>query len=177
MKQLITSLLAIASACSMSSAGLFENDEITIKGIRLGMSIEDALVACQEMVKGTAVEQWADGMSINRSEEDGSAAIMVQTPMGVQLAVISGPGQEGKVTAFTLSGFATNQIFKAAEMDADSFVETFMKAYKIPSMALDETGENYEYKTSGGTLVKIATSKDILLQKVKADSENLENFN
>ena len=177
-KTLTTTLATLAIATSISFAGFFQNDNIKIKGIYLGMTMEEALVACKQMVQGTDAASWADMMQITKAE-DGSQIIKIENRFHVPLLIaVSGPNQNGKLTAFALDGIATNIIFKCNNMGSQEFVKTFIDAYKIPKVEPDEKGENYVYQTDDGTKVIIGgTDKSVALVKVKSQEETKSSFN
>jgi hypothetical protein len=178
MKKTITAITALAIATSMSFAGLFDNNNIKIKGIYLGMSMEEALVACKQMVQETEAVSWANRMEITKAESDGSQAIVIRNGFGVPLLMaVSGPNQNGKLTMFVLDGIGTNMIFKCGHMGSQEFTKMFIDAYGIPEVKPDETGEHYEYQTDDGTKVLIGTDKSFVLQKVKTQEEAKSTFN
>ncbi len=172
MKKSITTLSSLLILSCFSFAGLFDNDNIKIKGIYLGMPMEEALEACKKMVQNTEAQKWADSMKITYAESDGSQAIVVMNGFGMTLLqAVSGPNQNGKLTSFVLDGVATNMIFKCSHMDLQEFTKMFMDAYGIPEMNPDETGEFYQYKTDSGAKVLIDTKKGIGFLKVKSKDE------
>ena len=165
--KLITSILtslAIATCASFAA----DNDTIKIKGIYIGMPMEEALEACKKMVQGTPVESWAKYMEISKSKKDDSQ--MFSADM-TEIIAISAKNNNGKLTYFKMNAFATNKIFKCADMGSPEFTKMFMDAYKIPDMNLDETGENYEYKTDDGTKVTVGRDKSFTLEKVQTKEE------
>ena len=178
MKKTLTTLTALAIATSMSFAGWLDNDNIKVKGIYLGMPMEEALVACKQMVQGTEAVSWANRMEITKAESDGSQAIVIRNGFGVPLLMaVSGPNQQGKLTMFALDGIGTNMIFKCEHMGYEEFAKMFIDAYKIPQLSPDESGEHYQYKTEDGTQVLVGTDKSFVLQKVKSQEEAKSAFN
>lgn len=177
MKKTITTLLALAIATSISFAGLFDGkpQDLKIKGLYIGMPMEEALGTCKSTVAGTSIAEWADAMQIEKSE-DGTSMIAVRNVVGNPLLLVLSDAN-GKVRAFAFEYPAVNVLFNAKDMELKEFAQLFVDSYKLPGLDPDEEGENLVHTLESGVKVTITKDKGIVVSSTASQTERKAAFN
>lgn len=177
MKKTIITLMSMAIATSISFASFFDGSpsDLKIKGMYIGMPIDDALVSCKKAVEGTSVSNWAEAMKIEKFD-DGTSNIVIRNGFGMPLLMVVADNK-GEVLAFAFEWPAVNAIFNAKDMELKEFAQMFIDAYKIPELNPDEKGENLVYNMDCGVKVMITKDKGVAIAKTQTQTERKASFN
>jgi len=161
-----------------------KNGLIKIKGLYVGMDINDAQTVLKRLLVGivedVTVSKRRDGFEIhhiehlNLEEVMGSAlaaAFVVGRVEKEKVAEIRVRADENrKVTAIYLSGALVDKLFDAENIDTRDFVDQFCKAYEIPRMDRrydDDYDDYWVHMGFKGLKVVIQENKGFMLEKVK----------
>lgn len=179
MKKTIITLLTVAVVSMTSFASFFEGqaEDFKVKGLYVGMPMEEALLACKACVQGTKVSHWADEMKLEKFD-DGSSIIVIRNGFGMPLImVVSDTTSNGRVKVFAFEWPAVNAIFNAKDMSLKEFAQLFIDSYKIPRLDPDEDGESLVHTLPSGVKITITKDKGVVVAKTQTQSERKASFN
>ncbi|MEN9446256.1 MAG: hypothetical protein RL728_768 [Bacteroidota bacterium] len=177
MKKSIITLLTIAVMTSVSFAGIFDGStsDLKVKGLYIGMPMEEALVASKSAVQGTSVSNWAEQMKIEKFG-DGTSNIVIKNAFGMPLFIVLADSSQ-KVITYAFEWPAVNAIFNSGDMSMKEFAQLFIDSYNIPNLEPDEKGENLVHTLPSGVKVMITGDKGVVVQKTQTQSERKASFN
>lgn len=177
MKTTTTTLLSLLLVTSMSFANLFgpQPEDLKVKGLYIGMPIDDALVASKKAVEGTSISHWADEMKIEKFD-DGTSNIVFKNAFGMPLFMVVADNT-GKVGAFAFEWPAVNVMFNAEDMELREFAQMFINAYNIPELKPDDKRENFICTMECGIKVTITKDKGVAIAKTQTETERKAAFN
>lgn len=177
MKYTLIALTTLAVITSQALAGFFEPDQsdIKVKGMYIGMPIEQSLVCLKEAIKGTSAESWTEHLKIEK-QDNGTSKILLINGFGMPLVIVTSDAQ-GKVDLYALEYVAVNAMFNATDLSLNEFAQLFIDAYGIPELKPDENHENLVYTSPNGVKVAITKDKGVVVQKTQTQTERKAAFN
>lgn len=147
----------VSSECNGGS--LQKVEDFKVKGLYLGMDIEDARKIFKEkgFNVGKVVTIWEEWLSF-------SVSVFDYYPLTADL-------NNGKVLTIDLNTATVNELFNVEGVAVETYIQAFMDNYGIPEMKLDPTGVAWEYTFPIGIYIVIFTDKQTIIKKVSAPSE------
>ncbi len=158
------------------------SNDLKIKGFYLGMNIDDAANLLGEYVKFRPEVE----LLINHSFAQKSAlASLFKNAPNTEYAIASFGGfhieadSDKKVTRIAFFSDFSNKLFNSIDMDIETFIENFKKAYRIPDFKLIVTENNdtympevtYEYSSPDGYKITIGTDKGVEIKSIPKPTE------
>lgn len=175
----IKSLLANIENALKNSAH-FEPSTIKIKGIYIGMDINDIPTLLDKKLAGT---DFAEDL-FKEVNENGVIHVIINpknsishTKFGSHIDMkgfgLINATTKNQVTSYYLKGPLVDILFNSSDLSTDDFVKAFTDAYKIPEMK----GEGcYIYTSPDGVKISIDRDKSITVEKVPSETERKASF-
>jgi len=179
------------------------SNDLKIKGFYLGMNIDEAV----ELLNSQYTEYVGHQLQVELLIEDESitpqniptarmvfvararAIIDPNTIYVIDSNAVYGPLTGGdvhieadgdkKVTRIAFSSSFSNKLFNSIDMDIETFIENFKKAYRIPDFKLIVTENNntympeitYEYSSPDGYKITISSDKSLEIKVIPKPTE------
>jgi len=160
--------------------------DLKIKGFYLGMNIDDAANLLGEYVKfRPEVESLSNYSNAQKSQPGCPLALLLNNAPNTEYAIASLGGfhieadGDKKVTRIAFFSDFSNKLFNSIDMDIETFIENFKKAYRIPDFKLIVTENNdtympevtYEYSSPDGYKITISSDKSLEIKVIPKPTE------
>ncbi len=155
-----------------TGSGISGDHGITIKGLYIGMSLEDAESTLTKLFQGTS---W----TVRPPEElnNGNTKLAAVADEEFDLwnrVVIFVDSQKGVVKELYMDEGAINFLFNVSDMDGAEFAAAIVENYDVPLMQpefSDDGNLYWEYKDPRGVLLKIKDNKTLTMEKIASAAE------
>lgn len=151
---------------------------LKVKGLWLGMNIDEVPAILKKQLPKWSVSGVKDlskgyyyipGL-ISGLIEPGSRFI-VEVGGEIEMGAHVVADKDKKVSGF-MFGYAVDDLFNSADMDAKSFAQKFVSSYNIPKMKPSSDMQSWEYTSPDGFKVSINTKfKFLTIAKVASERE------
>jgi len=184
MRQLVI-LFLVMPILFWGCSGTSSANDFKVKGLYIGMDMDDACKIVNQLVNSTEVSKVAFEPGSHASQ----AGYLCQYPQNSrsnpQIYVIS--NLVNKVTAIVISSELTPTLFNANGIEAEDFAKQFMDSYHLPKMDpwTNDMTDTYsmalvglygwEYVSPNGFKVAVSQSKGIMITAIPKKSD--ESFN
>jgi len=155
-----------------TGSGISDAHGITIKGLYVGMQIDDAhntlskifdaSICIVDPIKKLEGGPWITGIS-GIDDSDFQPYVRVNADSVTK-----------KVKEIIIDEDAVNYLFNVTDMDASDFVDAIMENYDVPNMTplIEDDGNIiWEYRDPRGSSLKIDNDKSLTIEKNNADTE------
>ena len=154
-----------------------------VKGLCIGMNIYEAQSVLKEKLVGFDEKVGAVETFDLKAADEGkiSGALMAFGMTGdikeselvvtVGLSILIVAEKQGRVRLIEIGPGLVNKFFKAEEMDASTFVKTFIEAYGIPEMKPSDDLEHWVYTSPDGVKVSISGKKNLRFERAASSEE------
>jgi hypothetical protein len=149
---------------------------IILKGLSIGMNINEARKICEDLLRknwivsqvdarNTLMEDYRETRRRDSLTIVGQRGFLIKNKDGylAGYGFISDDDGNGKVVEITFSGELTDYIFFTEEVHADDFVEDFTKNFGLPNLPWILHG--WQYSSPYGYRLTIMTDKSIDIKK------------
>ena len=163
------------------SAGASKKDALVIKGLYIGMSIEDAHAQLSELFRKTTwtvhdVEHLDSGSwyvsAVAYTNYDSAPRVQLWADSTTR-----------EVKQLLMDSECVDILFNVSDMDAEAFVQEFLNNYGIPSMEVNVDSDlmrlglagepviTWQYRDPRGFLIGITKNKQLELQRIASSAE------
>jgi len=143
--------------------------DIVVKGLYVGMPIEEASTAVKQLLKNTKRYSDVNEVALDvKTTEEGKKVVALISNFGLPLIAVQAGSSNMTETIF-LGKFVVEEAFGATDMTAKEFARAMVDSYSIPSLEPIDN-ETWAHTYESGVRIRVDTNKNIVIDQAVAQS-------